>query len=89
MIILIPLQNYSKYSKAIHNLLNFQETFLVDKLSNGANPKSRHCVVLAVASMEKRRKKKNKKTNNFQNLRNIYIIMQKGEQVFVGSLMHG
>ena len=36
---------------------NFQETFVVNKLSNGANPESRHCVVCAVALMEKRRRK--------------------------------
>ena len=34
----------------LHNLLYFQETFLVDKLSNGTNPESRRCVVLSVAS---------------------------------------
>ena len=45
------------YFKVIHNLLNFLETFLVDKLSNGANPESRRCVVLAVALMKKKKKK--------------------------------
>ena len=76
----------------MHNLLNFQESFLVDKRLNGANPKSRRCVVRAVASMKKRRrrrKKKKKKMNNFQNLQSIYIIMQEGEQVFVGCFMYG
>ena len=59
------------------NLLNFQETFLVDKFSNGAIAESRCCVVHAVASMEKsrRRRKQKKKMNNynFQNLRSICI----------------
>ena len=61
---------------------------MVDKLSNDANPKSRRCVVLAVASIKKRRRKKKKKMNNFQNLLSIYIIMQEGEQVFVGCFMY-
>ena len=38
---------------AIHSHFNFQETFLVDKLSNGANPESRRCVVRAVARRKK------------------------------------
>ena len=37
----------------MYTLLNFQETFLVDKLSNGANAESRRCVV-----EEKKKKKK-------------------------------
>ena len=38
---------------------------------------------------KKKKKKKKKKMNNFQNLRSIYIIMQEGEQVFVGCFMYG
>ena len=69
-----------------YNLLNLQETFLVDELSNGANPKSRHCVVCALALMVKRRKeKKKKKINNFQNLRSIIIYRHaRGRASFCG-----
>ena len=45
----------------MHKLLNFQETFLVDKLLNGANANSRRCSVRAVALMEKEEKEKKKK----------------------------
>ena len=59
-----------------HNLLNFQETFLVDKLSKGANPESSHCVVRTLALIKKRRRKK-KKMNNFLNLPSIIIYHAK------------
>ena len=41
---------------------------MVDKLFNGANPKSRRCVVLAVASMKKRRRKKKEEDEQFPKL---------------------
>ena len=86
MVISSEFKNISSYTRLI-KWLNFQETFLVDKLSNSANPESRHCVVRTVALMEKRKEKKRKKKMN--KLRSIYIVMQERERerekVFVGS----
>ena len=36
-------------SPTVHKFFNFQEAFLVDKLSNVANAEPRHCVVHTVA----------------------------------------
>ena len=82
MILIILLYNNSK---TIHNLLNFQETFLVDTLSNGANHESRCCVVLAVASM----KKKKKEDEQFPKLTKHIYHHARREQVFVGCFMYG
>ena len=57
----------------MHNLLNFQESFLLDKRLNGANPKSRRCVVRAVASMKKKEEEKEEEDEEFPKLtKHIY-----------------
>ena len=55
----------------------------MDKLSNGANPESRHCVVCAVASMEKRRKEK-KRRRTISKTYEAYISSCKRESKFRG-----
>ena len=66
----------------LYKLLNFQGTFLLDKLSNGIAV-FRHCFVYAVALMEKRRSKmKNYQNNSVRKLASFQDAWLKVELQF-------